>query len=247
MIEREIDFSKKIECIDEEFKYNIIQAIENNDSDRLQKVINSNVDHTLDINISSSETLLMKAINKNDNLAMILIENGANVNLENVINTSFPLFEIAKKEKIKLGMFVISKGANISKKNKNGIRALDITSSTSNFKKIIDQLQRSDIPFIMMRDSLINHDMIQFESALAFKSDLSLFKYNNKNIFSFALIQNVNHDFFIKLVETGCLEKLNNKEINQILYYYKEGFGHVNTRNLLRYGFVSKILNKGVL
>jgi hypothetical protein len=219
----------------------LCEAIKLDSSENIYSLLN-NSDINLDVHINSQQTLLMFAIQYNTKIAMELVYAGANPNLSNSVNTSFPLFEAAKRDKTQLAIFLISYGANINKRNRNGLRAMDISTRQSLFKRTIEHLHESDIPLILLRDAIIHHDTDMLEAALALEPDFELFRYNNKDILSFSLTQDAPSYIVMRLIEQGVINSMTRKEKSQLMYYMKQGFGHVSTRNILRYGPVAKFL-----
>ncbi len=237
---QEREYSSKIGLSSHQIE-SLCEAIKVDSTENIYPLLN-NADINLDVNINSQQTLLMFAIQYNTKIAMELVHAGANPSLANSVNTSFPLFEAAKRDKTQLAIFLISYGANINQTNRNGLRAMDISTRQSLFKKTIEQMHKSDIPLILLRDAIIYHDPEMLEAALALEPDFELFRYNNKDILSFSLTQDAPAPIVMRLIEQGVISTMTRKEKTQLMYYMKQGLGHVSTRNILRYGPVAKSL-----
>ena len=198
----------------------------------------------LNIHLSTKDTLLMYAMDKDEDAAMALIKAGADVNFKNQINTDFPLMKAASTDSASLGVFMITHGAKLALTNKKGRTALDVSSSNSVFRRSVNYLSVSDMPMIMIRDACYQQSVGLLDAAIDLNPNFEMFKHNGKNIVAFALEQNVPSSMMIRILEQNIMSRLNEKQIEQIIKCLRQGYGAVSSRQLFRYGVFAKMLRR---
>lgn len=220
-------------------------AIDQSDHDTLDGLIRYD---SLNVNesVNANDTLLLYAVNKCMECTRVLIEHQCNINQLNRLRTETALHRCAKLDDSCFTLQLLASGALLSVKNAQGLIPLDVATKNGRFHQVTEYAKRSDLPLILLRDSLNSNNVDLLESAIDLGVRFPQFKYKSMDAISLAIHLELNHYFIIRMVESGALNNIPERRKIHIFKLLKEGYGTPETRKLFRYGIFSSILKDSI-